>query len=159
MQNWLRAAVMVVALGCAGPVMADVWEDIAAADARGDHATLIRLWRPLAEQGDAGAQTGLGALYYTGQGVPKDDAQAVKWFRLAAEQGYADAQTVLGVIYYYGQGVPKDYVLSYMWANLAAAGGEEMGREYRDLGAAKMTPAQIAEAQKLSREWKPKPAK
>jgi TPR repeat protein len=87
MQNWLRAAVMVVALGCAGPVMAGVWEDMAAADARGDHATLIRLIRPFAEQGNGAAQANLGSMYHNGQGVPKDDAQAVKWYRLAAEQG------------------------------------------------------------------------
>jgi uncharacterized protein len=40
-----------------------------------------------------------------------------------------------------------------MWLSLAAAGGNFTAE--RDFIAAKMTPAQIAEAQKLAREWKP----
>jgi hypothetical protein len=43
-----------------------------------------------------------------------------------------------------------------MWFNLAAAGGDESGMKNRDLAATHMTPAEIAEAQRLSREWKPK---
>jgi hypothetical protein len=52
--------------------------------------------------------------------------------------------------------VPQDYVTAHMWFNLAAASGDKTGAEGRDMAAAKMTPAQIAEAQKLAREWKPK---
>ena len=155
MRNLLRATVMVVALGYSGPVMAGVWEDITAAYTRDDYATALRLLRPLAEQGNAAAQFNLGIMYANGRGVPNDDVQAVKWFRLAAEQGYAVAQVNLGVMYANGRGVPKDYVLAYMWANLGAAGGDEDARENREEYAAKMTPTQIAEAQKLSREWKP----
>lgn len=55
-----------------------------------------------------------------------------------------------------GEGVPKDLVLAYMWANLAAAQGNEMAKEARDVWEKQMTPAQIAEGQKLSRDWKPK---
>ena len=81
--------------------------------------------------------------------------QAVKWYRLAADQGNAKAQTNLGVAYAAGQGVPKDYTLAYMWSNLGAAGGNELGGKNRDALAALMTSAQIGEAQRLSREWKP----
>jgi hypothetical protein len=94
-------------------------------------------------------------MYTNGRGVPKDGVQAVKWSRLAAEKGNAAAQAILGLMYANGRGVPKDYVLAYMWANLGAAGGHEDARENREEYAAKMTPTQIAEAQKLSREWKP----
>lgn len=59
-------------------------------------------------------------------------------------------------MYANGQGVPKDYALAYMWWNLGAAGGNENGGKNRDIVATRMTPAQIAEAQRLSREWKPK---
>jgi uncharacterized protein len=55
-----------------------------------------------------------------------------------------------------GLGVPQDYALAHMWVNLAAAGGHKDAVKNRDIVAAKMTPAQIAEAQKLAREWKPK---
>ena len=66
---------------------------------RGDYATALREWKPLAEQGLADAQFGLGLMYYKGEGVPKDDKEAVMWYRLAAEQGDAPAQVNLGVMY------------------------------------------------------------
>ena len=84
-----------------------------------------------------------------------DYAVAAQWFRKAADQGNARAQGNLGVMYADGQGVPKDYVQAYMWFNLGAAGGSELGGKNRDAIAARMTPAQIGEAQRLSREWKP----
>jgi TPR repeat protein len=104
----------------------------------------------------------LGAMYAEGQGVPHDYAEALKWYRKAADQGNARAQTILGAMYYFGQGVPQDYVQAHMWYNLAAARFpaseteiRDMAVKGRDLVAAKMTPARIAEAQKLAREWKP----
>jgi len=83
----------------------------------------------------------------------------LKWYRLAAEQGLARAQHKLGTMYSRGPAV--HYVSSYMWLNLAASGmppGEnrDVAVEQRDAIAAKMTPAQIAEAQRLAREWRPK---
>ncbi len=59
-------------------------------------------------------------------------------------------------MYSAGDGVPQDYVKAHLWFNLAAAQGNEDARELRDLWAKKMTPEQIAEAQRLAREWKPK---
>ena len=56
-----------------------------------------------------------------------------------------------------GRGVPQDYVQAHMWWNLAAVKGNTDAIKNRDVVAAKMTPTQIAEAQKLAREWKPKP--
>lgn len=80
------------------------------------------------------------------------------WFRKAADQGNALAQSYLGALYFNGEGVPQDYVIAHMWLNLGAAGGEDYAAEWRNMVAAKMTPAQIAEAQKLAREWKPQSA-
>jgi TPR repeat protein len=78
----------------------------------------------------------------------------------AAEQGYADAQFNLGVAYANGQGVPQDYGEAHMWLNLAASRASRTDAksyaEVRDDLAGKMTPQQIAEAQRLVREWKPK---
>lgn len=48
----------------------------------------------------------------------------------------------------------KDDVLAYKWLNLAAASGNNEAEELRKEAANSMTPDQIAEAQKLSREWK-----
>jgi TPR repeat protein len=78
------------------------------------------------------------------------------WRPKAAEQGYDQAQTHLGLMYVSGQGVPQDYVIAHMWLNLAAASGDDTAAKGRDLVAKYMTHAQIAEAQKLVREWKPK---
>ena len=106
-----------------------------------------------AEQGDARAQLNLGFMYDNGHGVPEDDTEAVTWYRKAAEQGYARAQTNLGHMYAYGDGVPEDDTLSYMWLNLAAAQGTEDARSMKGIISERMTKEQIAEGQKLSREW------
>ena len=105
----------------------------------------------------------IGGMYNHGQGVPQDYAEASKWYRLAAEQGYVYAQNSLGIMYAEGQGVEQDYVQAYMWFNLAATHvrasnteGRALVIKNRDAVAAKMTPAQIAQAQRLADEWRPK---
>ena len=85
-----------------------------------------------------------------------DYATALPIFRQLADQGNARAQGNLGVMCRKGQGVPQDYVQEHIWFNLAAAQGEEEAGKWRNILAKQMTPAQIAEAQKLAREWKPK---
>jgi uncharacterized protein len=93
-----------------------------------------------------------------GQGVPQDYEAAINWYRKAADQdGFAQkaARFFLGYMYETGKGVPQNYVLAHMWYNLAAAKGDKDDAENRDRVAAKMIPAQIAEAQRLAREWKP----
>ena len=85
-----------------------------------------------------------------------DYATALTEFRPVAQQGNADAQFILGVMYSKGQGVPQDDVQAHMWLSLAAAQSKESYRKSRDILAKQMTPAQIAEAQRLAREWKPK---
>jgi len=127
-------------------------------------AEAVKWYRLGADQGLALAQSNLGAAYPEGEGVPQNYAEAIKWYRRAADQGQADAQNNLGVMYVHGEGVPQDYVQAHMWFNLAASGylaSEKEKRDKaikgRDFTAFKMTPARIAEAQKLAREWKPKP--
>jgi TPR repeat protein len=94
-------------------------------------------------------------MYAIGEGVSQDFAAALPWFRKAAEQGNAGAQLGLGLMYDNGHGVRQDYVQAHMWFNLSGAQGDADAIKKRDAVAAKMTPAQIAEAQKLAREWKP----
>jgi uncharacterized protein len=185
-------AVLALAVGFAGPVIAEPFLDAAVAMQKHDYATALRLMRPLAEQGNASAQAILGGMYAYGRGVPQDYTVAMSWYRKAAEQGDVDAQSDLGIIYYSGRGVPQDYgaaaiwfrraadqgdvaaqvslglmyfdghgvpqdyILAHMWFNLAAAAGENRAAEVRAVVATLMTPAQIAKAQKLAREWKPK---
>ena len=117
-------------------------------------------YRQAAEQGDAYAQYALGFMYAEGQGVSQDHAEAVRWYRRAAEQDHAHAQLMLGDLYDDGRGVPQDYIQAHKWFNLTASRGSSSVREvavqFREEVASKMTPAQIAEAQRLAREWKPK---
>ena len=142
-----------VAVLLSGNAIAWALEDCAAAYERQDYSAALQLCRPLAEHGDARAQLSLGGMYYNGQGVQQDYPEAAKWTRKAAEQGYAPAQAHLGVLYWNGQGVPQDVVLAYMWLSLAAANEPDAVRE-RDLAASQMTQDEIAEAQRLARDWK-----
>jgi TPR repeat protein len=89
----------------------------------GDFATALRLFGPLAEQGDASAQTNLGVMYEQGRGVAQNYREAMKWFRLAALQGNASAQSNLGVMYYRGQGIAQDYREAMKWYRLGAKQG------------------------------------
>ena len=81
-----------------------------------------------AESGDAKAQYRLGLMYYNGDGVPQDYAEAVKWSRLAADQGLAAAQFNLAVMYEIGQSVPQDYAEAVKWSRLAADQGDVMAQ-------------------------------
>jgi TPR repeat protein len=184
------AAALMLAVGLAGTVAAGPYEDGAAAARRGDYDTAMRLFRPLADQGDTSAQTylahlfwvvippdyaaaaswyrkaaehgnafaqeRLGFQYANGLGVTQDHAAAASWYRKAADQGHAGAQERLGFQYANGLGVPQDDVTAHMWFNLAAARGNRDAIKGRDMVAARMTPEQIAAAEKLAREWKPK---
>jgi TPR repeat protein len=227
-------AAFLITLALVGTAWAGSLEDATAAYVRGDYATALRLYRPLANQGTSAAQFWLGVMYDKGDGVPQDYVQAAKWYRLAAEKAYPEAQyqlallylsgrggpqnypealillriaaehgfepaqfmlwlylhggrdlycpgfpqdyveamkwlrkaadqgdsnarSNLGFMYRDGEGVPQDFVQAHMWFNLAVAAAKPDERNafvvYRDAVAVRMTPAQIAEAQKLAREW------
>ena len=120
MKRVFCAAVLLIAL--AVPAWAGFYEGVAAYE-RGDYATALREFRPLAVQDHASAQFNLGLMYGEGRGVP------------------------------------QDYLQAHVWSNLAASTLTSEVRDTavnnRDFAASQMTPAQIAEAQKLAREWRP----
>jgi TPR repeat protein len=120
-----------------------------------DYAEAAKWYHRPAIQGHLLAQYNLGVMYARGWGVHRDYHEAAKWYRLAADNGSSAAQYDLGKLYEEGHGVPQDYALAYKWFNLAAAQNNQDAEKYRDSIAQRMTPAQIAEAQKLAREWKP----
>lgn len=126
-------------------------EDGVAANKRGDFATACKIFRKLAEQGNASAQAILGFMYFKGQGVSQDykeaakwylkaeqgdavaqfslgvmyhDGEGAKWSRKAADQGHAGAQYTLGVLYSRGEGVPQDYKEAVKWYRKAAGQGD-----------------------------------
>jgi TPR repeat protein len=193
----MRRALLALALSVSvtGNAWAGPLEVGEAAFLRGDYATALRLWLPLAqrgivaaqnnvatvyesggrgvprdeveaarwfhraaEQGSADAQNNLGAMYSEGRGTLQDFGEAVRWWRSAAEQGHAAAQLNLGQSLILGRGIARNLVEAYMWLSLAAARlpagqtGEFASRQRDALGAG-LTGAQIAEAQRLAREW------
>src|SRR2546430_722208 len=121
-----------------------------------DEAEAVKWFRKAAEQNVADAQFNLGVCYANGQGVPEDDAESVKWFRKAAEQNLADAQYNLGVCYDSGEGVVKDEVEAYKWWLLAAGQGNDDAKYNMTIVENKMSREQIAEGQRLSRDFKPR---
>jgi hypothetical protein len=118
-----------------------------------DYAAAMKWYRKAAEQGDVIAQSRLGVMYSIGHGARQDYTKAAKWYRKAAEQGDAKAQNGLARMYSAGSGVGVDYVLAYKWWSLAAASGNTGDKKYFKIVEKGMTPFQIAEAQKLAREW------
>jgi TPR repeat protein len=109
-----------------------------------------------AEAGDAVAQFNLGVLYDTGDGIPQNRNEAAKWYSKAAEQGLAVAQHNLALMYLKGEGVPLNYVLAYKWCNLAASQGYDFGITLREYMTEQLSPEQIDEGQRLSREYREK---
>ncbi len=176
--------VLVLALALSAPVLAADFQVGMDAYNRDDYATALNEWRPLAIRGHAEAQALLGRMYVLGRGVSQDYDEAAKWYRLAAEQGHTGAQLWLGNMYRSGHGITQDYVQAHMWFNLAAAhfpadvpddlpdaeinrfwsrpslldltAQERMAIIARENVEQLMTPAQVTEAQRLAKEWKPK---
>jgi hypothetical protein len=142
-----------VALGPAYAEPASLRSAIAAYN-RQDFAIAARLLYPLAERGNAKAQSRLGFMYEYGFGVPKNYEAAAWWTMQAAAQADASAQYRLGLMYDKGLGVPQDYVEAYRWLNLSTANAKPVMREraarIREAVATKMTVGQLAAAQELS---------
>jgi len=84
--------------------------------------------RQAAEAGDVRAQVTLGRMYFEGDGVPQDDAEAARWWRLAADQGDRDAQFHISFMYEYGRGVEKDLAEAIRWYQLGAAQGDALAQ-------------------------------
>ena len=122
-----------------------------------DEAAAMAWFRKAADQGHAGGQFSLASLYY----ARKEYGPAASWYRRSAEQGNALAQIRLARMYAEGPGLARDDVQAYRWFAVAATrGADSYARtnavKGRDAAAIKMTPAQVAEAERLVRAWKPK---
>lgn len=119
-RNQLGALLVVTALAWTESVPAQDFQAGRDAVSRGDFATALAQWQPLAEAGNAAAQYNLGMLHARGEGVPQDYEIAAKWFKQAAEQGQRDAQATIGGMYARGLGVEQDYEQAAEWLLLAA---------------------------------------
>jgi len=127
-----------------------------------DYGKAIRWYERAAEQAPPWWQEELGRMFRDGKELPQNFQLALKWFRRAAEKGDVQAQFYLAEMYAKGLGVPQPHkVVAHMWFNLAAARYPSLrvagkAREARDELAKSMSQKEIAEAQKMAREWKPK---
>jgi clan AA aspartic protease (TIGR02281 family) len=109
--------------GAGGP-----FEDGIAVFSRHDYAAAMRIFRPLADKGNAEAAFFMGDMYDHGLGVPQSSAQAATWFRKAADQGHALSASLLGGYYLFGVGVPQNYVEAMRWSLKAAKQGDELAQ-------------------------------
>jgi hypothetical protein len=123
---------------------------------KGDYATALREWSPMAEQGEPAAQFNIGLMYFEGHGVPQDYARAAMWFERSAERDYTKAQRDLGEMYAIGQGLRRDYVHAYKWLNICAAKGDDTCALHRNEVGRKLHRSELETAQRLSAEFQPK---
>ena len=122
-----------------------------------DPAEAMRWYQKAAAQNYPDAQFGIGSLYENGEGVKQDFGQAAKWYRTAADQGYAPAESALATLYAAGTGVQPDRVQAYMWYTLAS-GQDQTAKRRRDTLASRMKPEEVAQAEKMAKDFKPKEA-
>ena len=120
----------------------------------GEFGEAARIWGGLAKQGSGKAQSGLGVLYYTGRGVPRDFHRAHNLFLAAAKQSVPEALRFLSLMYRRGDGVPQSYLVSYMWCDIAVGFGHEGATYIRQTIAEHLTGDAILKAQDMSSEWR-----
>ncbi|MGX1324341.1 TPR repeat protein [Bradyrhizobium sp. USDA 377] len=155
----LACTAIAITLALAAPAEAQSLRQGVSAFQRQNYAAASRIFIPLAERGNAAAQTYLGYLFETGRGVPQNYTEAAMWYRRAAEQGDSRAQYSLGLLYDRGFGVPQDIVEASKWLNLSTAAAPAPAREararIRDAVTTKMTRGEIAQARLRALEWAP----
>ncbi len=87
---------------------------------RADYGTAMRIWLPMAEQGDPKSQNYVGEIYEKGLGVEPNFELAAQWYLRAAEQGFQAAQINLGQLYEMGLGVEKNRQVALQWYEKAS---------------------------------------
>jgi uncharacterized protein len=119
---------------------------------KNDHKAIM-LFMKSAQLGSEDAQYELGNLYSSEK--HKDYKLSARYYREAAENKHFIAQYRLGEMYRDGKGVIQDYAQAHMWFNIAMAEERNIDKARKSTNdiEKKMTPGQIAEAQKLAREW------
>lgn len=119
-----------------------------------DFSSAVRPLQREAEAGDVEAAFELGARYASGEDVTQDYGEAVKWFTRAADGGQVLAAATLGAYYWAGRGVPQDDVSAYMWSAIAKEGGDEASKYRLAILRARMTGAQMSEAEQRAAAWR-----
>lgn len=126
-----------------------------------DYRQALTWFEKAAAQNETRAQSAVGYMYDIGQGVAADPKRAQDWYEKAAAGGDAFAQYNLGSMYGTGRGIERNDMKAYMWFSIAednvtSAGGKtatSTAAQSKKLVEGQLTPEQIAEAQRLAREW------
>ncbi|MDI1263544.1 MAG: tetratricopeptide repeat protein [bacterium] len=152
----LTFAVVLVALASnASAVRADTWKEATTAFAKKEYARAAKLFKPLAEKGNALAQYRIAKMHQMGLGVSKDARQAKKWGQLSAKQGNAEAAALMGSLYYKADGgEAADVVRAYAWYDVSAEQGNAEAKKEIAVIAKDMTPAQLSEAREKAQKCK-----
>lgn len=127
-----RTMVLAVAVSFTGDISIaqDFDKSIAAYD-NGDYQAAFQELLPLADKGNASAQSNLGDMYENGEGVNANASETVPWYRFAADQSNAMAQNILGLMYEGGKSIIEDAINVSMWFNIAGENEEEGARKKR----------------------------
>lgn len=131
------------------PIAAQKYESGESAYKRGDYKNALKHFEPLAELGNAKAQSNLGFMYGQGIGVPQDFNLSIDWFKKAAAQNNTDAQHNLGIIHGNGLGVPQDHFLAYLWFSLAAANNHASSKDKKEQAAAQLNQYELRNADSI----------
>jgi TPR repeat protein len=151
----LAAAIVFFGLTANVSVANASWDEAMAAFAKKEYAAAAKLFRPLAEKGNALAQYRIAMMHKMGWGLTKDQKEAKKWSRLAAKQGNADAQLLLGSLYYKADGDESpDIVRAYIWYDVSAEQGSAEAKKEIASISKEMNPQQIADAQERAKKCK-----
>ena len=150
----MRIRSLVLSLLLSWPAIADKDSALRAYE-RGDFGKAVHEWRALANKDDPEAEFRLAGMYERGEGTPARLDQAASWYRKAAYQGHGQAQYAFGLLLEQGKGIAQDYVLAHVWLKLATLTNEDKAHDQLEQLTAKMTPEQIAEAQRVVKEWAP----
>lgn len=127
-----------------------------------DYEKAAYWYKRSAEGGNAQAQNSLAYMYDLGLGMKQDLMEARRLYQLSAGQGWLEAMLNLGILNGQGKGEPANYIEAYKWLDLARSYTQNAPStnpvKWRARGAldevkAKMTPAQIQQAEKLVRDW------
>ncbi len=121
-----------------------------------NYTKALSRFKQAAEQGYAEAQFKYGQMYYNGEGVEKDDAEAMSWFQKAAQQECAWAQFFCGIMYAYGKSVPRNGYEAMNWFLKAAEQG--LARAQYECGARYYHEGNTDKNRDKAREWLEKAA-
>lgn len=147
-----------LAVAAAGAETRDVSAGMLAYEA-GEFGRALSIFRPLVERGDPSAQFMVGAMYFYGRGLARDDGSAAIMFHKAAAQGNPEGQLAFGSLLLYGVGLRQDIVKSHMWLSIASeTANQAVAFQAASLLAHAeklMTPAEIQDARKLARDFRP----